>query len=239
MTREILLLRSSDLSQGNSNQGRLEVTVPVKGTYLLLEFSVNDRLFNVNSNNNKVYLRINSTTNYTKTLTPGYYSLAQLASELSTQLNTISGQTFTVTSDSKTGKMTVSIMGDNEFNFTFNTNKLNSARIILGFSQVDTNNGSVQTSDNSADLTPCKTIFCRIGHDPNVVSNNHLYTSLLLSGDSQFGGVFRYKLSESYPQMICFNTSTKSVGYHFHDDKNETIDFNGCEWMMLLQKISD
>ena len=235
-----LLLNSADSTNRNPNEGSLDVTVPIEGDYLLLQFGINNRLFNVNSNNNKVFLKINSVTDYTKTLTKGYYSLTQLGSELSEQLNTISGHSFTVTTDSKTGKFSVTIGGGHEFSFTFKTNKSKSARIILGFSEVDTNNGTVQTSDNSADLTPYKHIFCRMGGESphSIISHKHLYTSLLIPGDSQFGGVLRYKFSENKPQIIRFHNSTKTVSYHFHDENNATIDFNGCEWMMLLQKIS-
>lgn len=234
-----LLLQSENRTSGSVHDGTLNATVPIQGEYVLLEFSINDRIFNVSSKNDQVYVKVNSTTDHTLSLTPGYYSLSQLKTELSTQLNTIAGQTFTVTSDSKTGKFTISISGGNNFSLTFGTNKSNSARKVLGFSEVDTSSSSSHTSDLSADLTPYKSIFCRIEEDSkqDINSHEHFYTSLILSGESTFGGPIRYKYGEMYPQVVSFNSPTKKLNYRFHDESNADVDFNGCEWMMLLQKI--
>ena len=87
MENIIRVITTADLIIGNSHNGTIKMLNALNGVYKVLEFYMTNSLYNVNSNNNKVYFNESSVLK-TSTLTNGYYTQSQLASQLQTQMNT-------------------------------------------------------------------------------------------------------------------------------------------------------
>lgn len=206
----------------------------------MVDFTMTDNLYNVSENNNKVYVKVNNTTEHIVTLTNGFYSPSQLATEVKSQLDTIPSHTFTVTYASKTGKFTVAISGSNTFSFTYGSNTANSSRKLLGFKEENTSDAAQHTSPNVADLNPYKVIYGSFEED----SFKHLaggyqngfVASFGITGESTFGGVIRYVTPESARQMLKFSKSPAMLSYRFIDVNDRTVDFNGSDWIMTLEQ---
>lgn len=101
--------------------------------YLDWEFTAFNGDFD--ATNNKIDFKENDGSELTATIDTGTYTLAQLATEVQTQLNSAGALTYTVAIDGVTEKMTISVAGDNKFSLlpTEGTNAEVSALPLLGF----------------------------------------------------------------------------------------------------------
>src|SRR5437762_13538216 len=100
MNNKIRIISSSDLITGYTYNGNIKLKNTINGIYKILEFYLTNSLYNVNSNNNKVYFNESSVLK-TATLTNGYYSSSELATQLQTAMNLAGGNTYTITLDTK------------------------------------------------------------------------------------------------------------------------------------------
>ena len=156
----------------------------IKGKYKLSLFTSNNNFYNVNDFNNKVYVNVNST-DYTITLTNGFYTPSTFISYLGNALTTATGETFTITKNDTTRKFTTTCSVS--FQYTFATNTQNSASQLIGVN-ADTTSSTSYTSSNTWDLSPIKLIFCNIHQDKNKIFNtNMISSSCVISTDSEFG----------------------------------------------------
>ena len=124
--------------------------------YNILEFYMTNSLYNVNLNNNKVYFTESSILK-TATLTNGYYTQSELATQLQTQMNSAGSNTYTITFNSNTYQYTISSTGN--FGFQFATNTTASARKLIGYSLANKTESTSSTSNNVIDLNPIKCIY--------------------------------------------------------------------------------
>lgn len=225
-----LYLHSSD-----TTNNKFKLDEPISGLWKLQSFCCTNNIFNVNNNNNKIYINENGT-DYTVTLTNGYYDFNSLQSHLQTQItSTISG-TMTVTTDSNTNKYTFS--NTITFYFTFGTNTTNSARKLIGFNQIDGTTSTTQTSDNPIDLNNHKSFFINISEndDRDIIGTSYFNTSLFISGEGGFGDIIRYKNVDNFNQFVKFR-NTKTLEFSFHDINNNTIDLNS-DYEIILEHVA-
>ena len=223
-----LYLNSNDLSD---NKWTLDN--PIKGKYKLIGFVCNNDIYNVNDNNNKVY--VNESGDLTATLTNGYYDSTDFVSMLETQLNSVCSGTITCALDSNTHKLTIS--NTNNFYFTFATNTDNSARFLMGFNATDGTNQMTQTSDNCIDLNPYKDIFINISEndDRDIEGVNYFNTSLIINGDGNFGEIMRYIPKDNFDQYMKLSRQTKYITIKIHDSNNNDINLNS-EYSIIFEK---
>ena len=226
---------------GTSSKGVINCSDPINGCFFLELFVMTDRIYNVSSKNNQVYINsYNGATpsNHTLTLSNGYYTETQLKDELSTQLNTISGNTYTVTYNAKTAKYTISETSGDTFKFTWGSNTSNSARKLLGFSENTTAFGTSHTSDICVDLCPYKVLYCSFDEvdRKGITTTEHSHTDFFLTGESNFGGVFRWS-TDKIPQFFNLERGQKKLHYRFHTIDNADIDLNGLDWEMIFRQV--
>ena len=204
------------------------------GTYFLTDFVMNNSLYNVNNNNNKIYFAEGGS--LTATLTNGYYTRNDLASEIKTQMDATGAETYTVSYNNITGKYTFSATGN--FNFEFATNTTNSSRKLLGFNEEDTVSNTQITSSNIVDLSSYKFIYVNIKENKisQYYGKNYFSASLKINDNSSFLSNIRYEYkADSNRQYVKFN-NTKSIKYEFYDENFNELDFNGNEWSMIFEK---
>ena len=205
----------------------------VVGKYKLLSFCYTNNLFNVNDNNNKIYLNENGS-NKIGTLTNGFYDLDQLMLNITTALNLVCSGTVATTLDSTTNKYTIT--NTLNYYFTFETNTDNSARKLLGMNASDGTNNTSQTSSVPVDVNTYKEIFMNIVENDckNVCGVNYFNTSLVINGSGLFGEMMRYINVDNFDQYLKIK-NTKSLEVKFHDVDENIINLNS-DYSIILKK---
>lgn len=218
---------------GSNNNAKISLDNPIEGLWKLLSFCFTNNIFNVNDNNNKIYINENGT-DFTITLTNGYYDSNDLKTEISTQLNASLSGTVAVSLDS-VNKFTIT---DTEsFKFTFGSNTTGSARKLLGMNAEDDSSATSHTSDTPIDLNTHKHIFITITEDSDrdVVGTSHFSTSFIVNGEGTYGEIIRYNNRDNFDQFVKFRY-TKSLKIRIHDLDNNDIDLNS-DYTIILQKV--
>lgn len=222
------------LDSEKANNNIFSLDNRITGHYRLVSFSYTNNIFNITDNNNKVYWNDNGT-NRVAILTNGYYDSNDFTSHLSTTLNDDASGTVSVALDTNTRKITVT--STLNFYFTFGSNTDNSARKLLGFSEADGSNATTQTSTTPIDLNTCKSVFIKFEQDDNrsIEGIDFFETSLMLSGNADFGEAFRYIDIDNFCQYVKFR-DIKKIKVSFHDTSNNSINLNS-EYQIILKKI--
>ena len=205
----------------------------INGKYRLLSFTATNNIFNVNDNNNQIYIT-EGTTPYEITLTNGYYTIDELKSHLQDKMSASLTGTITITINDITNKFTIT--DTNSYYFTFGTNTNNSANALLGFNETDQTLSTSHTSDNCVDLNSVKQIFINItqNDDRCVKGIDYFSTSLIIQNDSNFGELFRYIKNDNFEQFVKFN-NTKSLEIKIHDLDNNDIELNS-DYILIFEK---
>lgn len=228
MNNPILFLHSS---KATNNIFKLDK--PIEGVYQLVSFVATNNIFNVNDYNNKVYWNENGT-DFTTTLTNGYYNSSDFITHLDTQMTVSGSGSIGVTFNENTRKLTIT--DTLNFYFTFGTNTTNSARKLLGFSATNGSSAGSQTSDICADLNTNKNVFISFQQDNNkfIHGIDFFDCSCIINGTGDFGEVIRYVNEDNFNQYVKFK-KTKQLEVRFHDSSNNNIDLNS-EYQILLEK---
>ena len=227
----LLLIDSNDLNANNE----LTFDNKISGEYELESFVFTNNLYNIDDNNNKVYINENSN-NLTATLTNGFYDSNDFKTELQSQMNAVCSGTITITLDNNTGKLTIS-NDTNNFYFTFATNTTASARKLMGFNESDGTNGMTQTSDNPIDLNTHKCFFVNIEEnvDKNIDSPSYFNTSLLIQASGSFSETARHIKNDNFNQYVKFRNQ-KKIKFKIHNRMNNTLNLNS-QWFMVLRQL--
>ena len=167
-------------------------------------------------------------------MTEGHFTFSQLPSMIQTAINNETGESFTVTGNSHTRKLTFT--NSNAFQFTFGTNIYNSGQKIIGISGNTTSN-TTYTSDICCDLNTIKSFFCEIREDNSKIFNtNTLTASFLITINEPFGNIIQYpKYSHDSKVLLHFNDVRKlNIKFYTIDNKPLYID---NEWFIILKKL--
>ena len=221
------------LNSINAINNRFTLNEPIQGIYKLVSLSFTNNIYNVNDNNNTIYLNENGT-NIQCTLTNGFYNTTDFVNHLSTLLNNNLTGSVSVSLNDNTNKLTIT--NTITFYFTFGSNTNNSAFKLLGFNSQDGTTNTTQTSDNCIDLNTHKYIFLDISEDYalNVDGTGSFNTSLIINGNGNFNEIVRYTAKDNFEQCVSFN-NTKNITYNFHDADYNDINLNS-HFEIILQK---
>ena len=226
----LLLIDSNKLSNH-----KITFDEPIEGKYKLISFQYTNNIYNVNENNNKIYM-INDYTGATiDTLTEGHYNEVDFITHLSSQISGYFNSAPTL--DDNTHKIYFDV-GD-DISWTFGTNTENSARKLIGMNEQDTYKQNSHYSDNPIDLNPIKSFFINITHndDKNIQGTDYFNTSLIIPVTTGFGDNTCNTQEDFGCQYVKFHR-TKTLQFKFHDINNNTVNLNS-EWIMVLQPISN
>ena len=223
------------LDSRKSVNNKFTLDAAIEGKWELISFVSTNNIFNVNTNNNKVYLFDGS--DVIATLPVGSYDITDLKTALATAINDVASSTYTVSVDLNTNKYTITNTDDNEFHFTFGSNTTNSARQLLGFNGSNGDNSTTHTSDNPVDLNPHKNLFINIceNDDRDVTGQSYFNTSLVINGNGAFGEIMRYVKRDNFNQFLKFR-NTKNIEVKFHDLNHKIIELNS-DYVIILEKV--
>lgn len=241
VSQDLLLIDSKDrTNNGTSQNFTVTLAENVQGTYEFVSFSMTNNLYNVVTNeNDQVHVNHSVDGNNTVTLTEGHYTTATLIVELETQLETISGVTYTVTFDSTNGKITV-VPSSGNFGYRFSSVTTRTSRFILGKDAVDDTPVSSLEHDNPVDLRLHDNLAIKIAQDNNqhVTLPNGQEASVLVPIDEiPFGDTIHYKRNQGYSQFLTFSSSISSLDIEVFAGDGDNAPLNGTEWRFGIKRI--
>ena len=167
-------------------------------------------VYNVNTNNQQIPFQEGGVGKFAE-LTPGQYTAATLATEIETQMTTVSGiSVFTVTYDSKASKFTIT--STNNFRLIYNQFPGATSRFLLGFNSATTSDAMAHTSDNVIDLSypGAICIGVRENIDTTFTTTTGFNSTFSLPINNSFG--YPQFLDAQYlPQTLELGERTKSL----------------------------
>lgn len=205
----------------------------------LIDYSIPNTAYIVNSRNNKVYFETDADGALTATIANGDYTGTTLATELSTKMSLLSSSAITVTYSSSTGKLSF-VIAAGTLRVKFATNTTYSARKLLGFNAEDTTAAASFDSTNIIDLSTFKHYFINIKELP--MANKSVQTNI-----DERNGDFVIPIESSFLEFDYRGNSEIQIirldGYrHFHyltveikDQDGNYVDFNGAHWILHLE----
>lgn len=223
-----------DRANTSSDTFKIQLFKPIIGKYLLESCKINNSLYTINNNNNKLYFSDTSTLDYyVATLTNGTYESALLANELQTQLNDSSPQTYTVTYSTLTSKFTIACDVNCDILLeSFPSTSYATCGTVIGFSDIDITGVSSATSDKMANFIPTTSLTISINESSNDISYGNIYVQL-----SDSHGYYINIDKNDHPQYFIFNTECNFFEINITDANNKPVDLNGIDWEMLIKKI--
>jgi|ERR1700722_1953842 len=237
------LFRSNDAVLNSDGTYTWQLQAQLDGAYRLVEVSLPNTAFPINSNNNTLTY-IDSTGTHTITVPPGYYTTSTLATEVVTLMTAASTSgPITYTTSSNTNSTVLSIAGTAAFTLKFGTlastvTPSTSLATILGFPNVD------QVANSSFIVTG---VF-----PPNLAWNQANYLTLSgpgISADPIYFGttactfivpvtVTENNVTQYWPpweQVVTFK-STMTLTLKIADDSGQTQNFQGGQFYFILTK---
>jgi len=178
----------------------------------LTDFICYNTIYTVNNNNNTFTLTY-LTTDYTITLTNGFYSPGTLATEIKTKMDA-SGSTlvFTVTNPSLTSKFTISSSAN--FGLTFTDHEL------LGFTSNKTG-ASTYTSDVCYKLTGAPYLILTIEELDNI--------EIMIPMNASQGSMVYYEQRRINPLKNTIKKNIDKLSIKITDNNKKAVDFNGLD----------
>jgi len=239
-----ILITSKEKSSGTNQNFKIKFSNPIENIkgVKISKISIPNSWYSVMTGiNDKIYFT--ETTNWVATLTQGVYTFADLATMISTAMNTAytTDNNFSCTFSSLTYKYTVSHSATN-FSLTFGTNTTASARGLMGYSATDTGAATSHIANNLANLN---------------YSDNILIKSRNLSGRNAYiNGVkkniiFPLKCNGNFGDWLMYESQGDDYEIHYSPPRQfDTLDFtllfedatteiplNGLDWSITLKFI--
>jgi hypothetical protein len=185
----------------------------------------------------------NSISTSTITITPGNYTMTELLAEIQTQLNALGFDTYTVTYNSISGKVTFqSTLAAFTINPTLSTQQ-GSILYKLGFVPGIAYTGGTVTAPNVADISGIKSAFIKIKQLTQYMRNTtNSMLNFKVDLSCQFGSIVYFADEGRYHQY--FNVSTvnlSNIGYlevSLVDEYGVPLELNGRDWSFVLQFVT-
>lgn len=236
-----ILIRSADRtsSSASSSNFQIQLPVPLKDKYLLIYSLIPNSLYNVDSTNNVIYWRENST-NKTGTVTPGTYTYSSITTAIKSAMDTGSGvQTFTVTFSSTTNKLTV-VASVSAIIFQFGTFTTNSARKVMGYNAVDSSSSLTQVSPNIIDLSLPISLGINIRESSQSsfwATGSGLQSASFYIPFITGSGQYQSLNTQDLPQTIEFKQGTRILNITVTDLNGNIVNLNGLNWEFFIRKV--
>lgn len=235
-------INSKHLNSGGSS---VDFTIPIDGIHdvyqiEILNLSIPNTLYNVNSLNNKIYWIDTNGASIISTITAGNYTSAEILTSLKTVLDadTTGVETYTVAIGDNTEKITITPSAGT-CGLEFGANTSNSMASLLGFEDVDVAVGSSLTADNVYDLSYTHNIYIESDlaskFDDRTVNTTQNYRPILsiVNRDTSFGSL----LHESPNTRVSYRANIgqiRSINMRLKDDLNNPLGgdtgLNGRHW---------
>ena len=90
-----------------------------------------------------------------------------------------------------------------------------------------------------ADIFPYKQIFIQIMNDTNrngYIGTKYFNATFRINSKNAFGNIFRFEIDKNYNQFTEIKKQ-KHIEWKIFDRDLNLINFNGCDFEMILEKV--
>ena len=216
------------------------------GRYIIKHFSTVNHIYNVTSRNNLIYARTGGT-DYTATITVGYYSTATLlASAAQTALTALGLGAWSVTTNAYNNKLIFAAPAAAAFVLQWGTFTTNSARKIMGYvADTDTASATSQTSDVPVNLLEPYSFSIHVDGGMNHYLNpssavNGLWDAAIdIPRNASFGSLLTYQATtDSLVHSLSFPQAIRELHVVLYDAHwNLQLENNQTDWNMVLEEV--
>lgn len=228
----VLLINSKDRIQGDSNQFSITLPAPYNNVRAieLLSAYIPNTVYNINSSNNTIIFNEGGS-NLTATLTVGAYSIYDLITELETQLDAAGANTYTVTYNVKTFRLTITS--------TANYTIINSPLLYtIGF-EPKLVAGLSFTANYAVRLQIPKSYMIQIQELSNDFARStasNVYANFIITSQINTSDIDYHFQKTHYNVFENSNLKTLTrLSISLFDDTGALLDLNGSDWSFQLK----
>lgn len=201
----------------------------------LLSASIPLAGYNVNANNNVIYWTSSVDGAKSASITSGYYDTTTLPSAVSAAMNAAGTVTYTVVYSAISGGFTIT-PSSGTISMQFGTNTLNSARVVLGFSQANTTAASTAVSNIVADLSAPRYIMVSITNTANSTKTTNSQDGATFVIPTNVNTQAMQNFNERTNFYECEETSTlQNFTVTLTTHANQIYSMNGIEWSIIVR----
>ena len=208
-------------------------TLPA-GRYAIVGGKFDNMVYTVTSSINTLIFIDSTAATRTVTVPVGFYTGATIASALKTTMDTAaSPQTFTVTLDSSTQKITITSAGN--FSITYAGSSI---APVIGL-KANKSTTTTATMDTTINLTySFNSVFIEIAEVTEKGSDlkNNVTWCLFYPMSVGSGSLLVFG-SEEVPQIISFSNQVATLTVRVLNQRGENVDMNSGEWQLLLKPL--
>lgn len=244
---DILISSENRTNPNNSSSTNFSIQLsnPINERYLLYALkaaTIPKTYYNIDSPRNT--FTITDSTGLQNIVVPiGNYTIAQLITEIENQLNALAVDTYTVTYNTISAKITItSTFAGFEINPTLATLQ---GLILdqLGFNLGVTYTGASITAPNVLDISGIKNVYIVISEFTQYLRNTtNAFQNFKVQMNGQFGDIIYWTDESGYHQYFNIQPSNRSnirtLNIRLVDEYGIDINLNGREWQFILQLIT-
>ncbi|MEM3062443.1 MAG: hypothetical protein QW303_02705 [Nitrososphaerota archaeon] len=232
--------RNRRLDSISSSNCTIDLKNPLSGSIAKFkQFSAPNTVYNIRQNVNDLIVWRRGSINYSYQVIPGKWNITDLIANIEGGMNSIDPNSYTVSYNSITFKITIN--GVAAFILNWNTNPSSGTSMWreLGFTKADTAEAVSQTSVNCIQLNFPMTLLIRIDElgIGGVTDQGFWYTFqmplVVGSGDIQ-----EYTEKKYYPQQVSITmqkVQTTQLKIQLYYDDGTSLSLNGADWTMTLE----
>ena len=233
-----LLISSANKNYGTSTNYYITLDEPLYNiqSVKLLHTRIPVSWYNITSANNIILFNEGSG-NLIATLTKGNYNITELIIEIKNKMDLIGVNTYTVSYDKITMKLTISSTGSYILSFA---SSISTIWNMLGYNNVNTISNISHTSDNIIDLISVKYIqivIPEIGIIGRSTNTNNEYTFLVPVNEDK-ASIIQFNENNTFNQ-IQYNIHNKKDIQNLHiiikDQDNNILDLNNSDTYLLIE----
>lgn len=235
------------ISGGNPEKFRIQMQYPILycNSVRLLAASIPNSLYVFNTTNS-TGIRVNNNIDFIDSggiqiscaITPGTYDIGSLMTEIKTQMEIVSVDTYTLTFNTSTLKLTITSTSA-LFNLLWLTGTHSSTNCYyeLGFNQTNTGAGLTHISPRTITISGPPNIFIQIQQFRNVLHDSQTFTATFcVPMDVEYGEYKYFKENNEFITLIPLS-NFKNISFL---DVSLTSDFGpinlqGNDWSCLLK----
>jgi|SRR5579885_75937 len=240
MNPSYCLIKSSDRTTGNSNQFQIDLLVPIQGVkkVSLAQATIPNTIYNIQTNVNDRFNFFRGSS-FSYQIPAGAYTINNLLSTIQTGINGLDANSYSLTYNTTTMKVTITGTGAFSLNWASNANASTGCYSVLGWTKADTSSSTSITAPNVPALqnpTNILMIISELGTDKYTTTNANKYT-FIVPNTVDSGEIIEYFPNDENYQVIAFGTPMNFTKFtvSLFDDTNSLINLNGSEWNMSLQ----
>ena len=227
------VIDSRNRAQGTSSNFRIIFDQPIQkiSKVKLLHCSIPSTHYNVRTDYNTLIFNEGGP-NLTATMTDGAYTIADLQAEIKLQMEAVGANTYTVTYDARTMKLTITATG----NFSIIGTLSDSFLDVTGYDAIDTTSALSHTANDVVDLHPFKYAQIEIPELSLIgSSNNNTKFTFIVPIEVNRSDVHFFNAEDNFNQFtLSSQCNINYLSVIVKDQDNNIVDLNGAPWFMIL-----